>query len=373
MIIFVKYMLENPVGRATRTKICVKVIKMIISKELTVISNSRNKKKYEALGYNVPEKGKEFNIKVEDATVGCRSIITLKCDYCGKIYSVKYNSYAKSSKVVNKDACKSCCEIKQRDVIKAKYGVENISMLKETQEKIKTNNLLKYGVESTSQLESVKQKTKINNIKKYGVEYPMQTKEFQERLEKTSLEKYGTKRPTQNKEIKNKVKNTLLERYGVTNPILCPGVLENVLISKYNSNSQTSSKQQNKLHEIIGGELNYPFKRYYIDIAFVEQKIAVEYNGGGHNLSVKLGNLTQEEFDRNERFRDKQLFEDGWRIIKFISIKNKILQDKDILDIFNYSLSLIDNGYHKIEIDMDKNVLKYRDKEIDLTQIALND
>lgn len=27
MIIFVKYMLENPVGRATRTKICVKVTK----------------------------------------------------------------------------------------------------------------------------------------------------------------------------------------------------------------------------------------------------------------------------------------------------------------------------------------------------------
>lgn len=367
-------MLENPVGGATRTKICVKVIKkMIISKELTVTSNQSNKKKYEALGYNVPEIGKEFNIKVEDATVGCRSMITLKCDYCGGIYSVKYNSYAKRSMIVNKDACKNCCEIKQRDVIKAKYGVKNISMLKETQEKIKTNNLLKYGVESTSQLDSTKQKAKENNLKKYGVEYPMQTKEFQERLEQTSLKKYGTKRPTQNKEIKEKVKNTLFTKYGVTNPILCPGVLENVLISKYNSKTQTSSKQQNKLNEIIGGELNYPFKRYYIDIAFIEQKIAVEYNGGGHNLSVKLGDITQEEFDRNERFRDKQMFEDGWKIIKFISIKNKLPKDNDTLSIFNFCLYLINNGYHKIEINIDENTLIYREGKINLTQITLND
>lgn len=346
---------------------------MIISKELTMVSNQKNKEKYKALGYDVPEKGKEFNIRIEDATVGCRSLVTLKCDYCGNLYSVKYNSYIKTSRVVNKDACKNCCELKQKDVIKIKYGVKNISMLKETQEKIKTNNLLKYGVESTSKLESTKQKAKISNLEKYGVEYPMQTKDFQDRFEKTSLEKYGTRRPTQNIEIKEKVKNTLLERYGVANPILCPGVLENVLISKYNSKSQTSSKQQNKLHEIIGGELNYPFKKYYIDIAFIDKKIAVEYNGGGHNLSVKLGNITQEEFDRNERFRDKQMFEDGWKIIKFISIKNKLLQDKDTLSVFRHCLYLIDNGYHKIEIDIDKNILRYRDKEINLTQITLND
>lgn len=59
---------------------------------------------------------------------------------------------------------------KRNESIQSKYGVTNISQLKETQETIKKNNLEKYGVESTAQLESVKQKiatTYFSNFGKY--------------------------------------------------------------------------------------------------------------------------------------------------------------------------------------------------------------
>ena len=80
---------------------------------------------------------------------------------------------------------------KRNESIQLKYGVTNISQLKETQETIKKNNLEKYGVESTAQLESVKQK-----------------------IIKTNLKRYGFKSPSQNKKIKMKIATTYFNNFG---------------------------------------------------------------------------------------------------------------------------------------------------------------
>ena len=59
-----------------------------------------------------------------------------------------------------------------------------------------------------------------------------------------------------------------------------------------------TSKQQLYIHSLLGGELNYCTGKCFLDIAFLDEKIYLEYDGGGHDLSVKLGNMSKEEFER---------------------------------------------------------------------------
>ena len=61
--------------------------------------------------------------------------------------------------------------------------------------------------------------TKLKNIikEKYGVENVFQLSEVKEKIKKTNLEKYGCENPLQNDSIKEKVKQTCLEKYGVNN------------------------------------------------------------------------------------------------------------------------------------------------------------
>lgn len=79
------------------------------------------------------------------------------------------------------------------------------------------------------------------------------------------------------------------------------------------------SKAQRKLHDILGGELNYPVKRFFVDIAFTDRKTCIEYDGSGHDLSVKIGRQTKEEFEQYEKRRTSIICDNGWKIIRLIS------------------------------------------------------
>lgn len=65
------------------------------------------------------------------------------------------------------------------------------------------------------------------------------------------------------------------------------------------------SKPQMKLHKMLGGEINYPVRRYRIDIALMEQPtLAIEYDCWyWHDL-------------KRDAVRDKYLVEHGWRILR---------------------------------------------------------
>ena len=71
-----------------------------------------------------------------------------------------------------------------------------------------------------------------------------------------------------------------------------------------------------------------------MDIAFPNEKIDVEYNGGGHNLQVKLGTITESKFIQNETYRKKQLYSENWKIITFISPSNKVLTKEETINSF---------------------------------------
>lgn len=351
---------------------------------------SKTKYHYINCGYEFTKIGDYFEANINDVTKGSSVKVNVKCDYCGNIYETSYSTYLKTVRD-GKNACKKCASIRTKETCLKKYGVpnvfcleeikekskitlqtqygvsENISQSKITQDKIKSNNLLKYGVTNTSKLDSVKEKVKQSNREKFGVDYPMQSKEFMDRFVATSLEKYGTKYPCQNEEVKTKIKKTNIQRYGFENPIQNKDVLQKSIDSRYKHGNFTCSKNQYKLFELIGGKLNYPFEKFILDIAFPDEKIAVEWDGSGHDLSVRLGKISREQFIRNENYRNIFLFKNNWKLIRFISKKD--IFPKNIIPIFDFCKKYIKNGGHKIIVDIDDNYIKYHNCTKNLNDI----
>lgn len=316
-------------------------------------------------------------------------MVQVKCDYCGKIYTTQYSTYLKTKRN-DKNACVSCGHIlaketnlkkygvenvfsspeiqnKIKETLKEKYGVTNISQSSEIQEKIKNNNLEKYGVTNTSKLNSVKQKVIESNREKFGVDYPMQTKEFQEQIRKTSKEKYGVEHHTQAPEVIAKKQATLLKNYGVINPTQNKNILNKSIKTRYSHGNFTCSKQQYQLYQLIGGELNYPFQNFVLDIAYPEDKIAMEWDGSGHDLSVRLGKMTQQEFNRNENFRMKSLFINEWKIIRLITKKDKF--PKNIKKIMAFCFDYIKNGGHYISVFIEEEEIHYKNQVVNFNSI----
>lgn len=344
---------------------------------------------YISRGYVFTSMGDKFEVDVKDLKSGSNIPVQIKCDYCGAIYTAPYSTYVNSIKT-GKNACKQCLSTKikesnlkkygvenvfQLEAIKEKskksilerYGVENVSQSQEIQEKIKENNLKNYGVTNTSKLDCIKEKVKESNRKKFGVDYPMQLPEFQNRIRQTDMEKYGVPHHILAPSVKEKQKKTLYKHYGVEHPTQNKEILNKSLATRFQHGNFTCSKQQYKLYENIGGKLNYPFKNFVIDVAFPEEKIAVEWDGSGHDLSVRMGYITEQEFKRNENFRNVTLFNNDWKIIRFITKKD--IFPENIISIFNYCKSYIDNGGHKISVLIDENKIHFKNQYIDIQKI----
>ena len=167
---------------------------MLLSKTAKVIWNSRYKKYYVDLGYKFTKMGDEFEVKVEDLTKGSNSIIYVQCDYCGRIYSTKWDVYRKSKqKIIKLDCCNNpaCTGKKAKQAIKEKYNVDSIRELDFVNEKIKKTNIDKYGCENPFGNKEVQEKIKQHYIEKYGVDHNMKLKECVEKAKETCIERYG--------------------------------------------------------------------------------------------------------------------------------------------------------------------------------------
>lgn len=334
---------------------------MLISKKCNIKINPKTFKKYKDLGYHFEHVGDIIEINIEHLGKCSREKVDVKCDYCECVYSIEYNRYNlyKEKSFIDKDACNCCFQTKAKESFKMKYNKDNASQVKEFQDKKIKNNIQKYGVDNTTKLESVKQKMKETNIKKYGTACPLQNEEIMNKSRKTCLEKYGNEDPRKTSEIKEKRKNTLLQRYGVTHPLKYRLFLNKSILSRSKYGNMTCSKQQYHLYEILKGELNYPFNTFYIDIFNRDDNIAIEYIGGGHNLSVKLNKISQEEFDKKEDYRRNFILKNNMRIIEFISIKNKLPSDDLIIKIYAFCKNEFNKNNEKyIKIYIDENVIK---------------
>lgn len=108
---------------------------------------------------------------------------------------------------------------------------------------------------------------------------------------------------------------------------------------------------QQYLANMLNGRVNESVDWYYPDI-IIGDNIIVEYDGGGHNLSVKMGQITQEEFDKRERRRSVHLFSKGYKILRVVSEYDYFPVDEKLTEetIKNYIAELILSDNNELKI-----------------------
>lgn len=331
---------------------------MLLTKELEIKLNSKTIKHYHDLGY-VGKPGESIIVKVEDLTKGSRAKVDVLCDYCNnKVLTMQYKTYLDGLKTLNKTACKNCKGKKQVENNMLKYGVRTLTQLDEVKEKTRNTSLQKYGVTNYAKTEECIQKRKETNLQRYGVENFSQTKDFAIQREHTCIERYGENygkkfsqraidvfyektgydNPNKSPEVKQKTMQTCIKQYGVKTPSQLPEIREKIAKTLYLNSSQKCSKQQRYIYELYKYikepiELNFPIKYYSVDICFPKENLCVEVDCGGHNLQVKTGKLTKEEFDRKELIRNQVIKREGYKQMRIISSTDKLPSDEILLQM----------------------------------------
>lgn len=353
-----------------------------------------------------------IEVKVRDLSVKCRTSIKYRCDYCNKTVEVHYCDYMRHYQdgVKNdKDCCRDCLPIKTKEKLEEKYGegvtspysiasvrekrdktvmdrygVSNVFKLDDVKEKTKETIFERYGAEYYTQTEEYKEKAKNTCIEKYGVDnvsknkdiiekiknvqfekygdYYANTDEGKEKIRNTNLERYGVECVFQNDDVKNKIKDTMISKYGVHNLMMIPKIAKERAIKGLETKSKmgtiSSSRQQIYLCSLFGGELNYLVDNCALDIAFPDDMLYIEYDGSGHNLRVKFGDCSEEEFSRKESNRKYFLKSKGWKEIRIISNKDYIPSDTELKSLLNYSIDWLNKNHSWIKFNIDNNTVE---------------
>jgi very-short-patch-repair endonuclease len=187
---------------------------------------------------------------------------------------------------------------------------------------------------------------------------------------KSSISFFNFKRGQRCKEcMDDRIRNTNIEKYGVPYVQQVDSIKNKMRISRNNTMSSNgtinTSRQQIYLSQLLDGKLNYPVVFYAIDIALEKEKIGIEYDGGGHDLSVKLNQISEKDFDRKELKRSLFLLKKGWREIRIISSKDLLPSDEKILEMINYSKYYFDSGHSWICFNIDNKSVKSSQFQID--------
>ena len=316
-------------------------------------------------------------------------------DTCTKRYGVK--NVAQSQKIQNKMKATNlerygCENAMQNEKIKNKiketnlerYGVDNPSKSQEIKNKQKKTWQENYGENITSpfQLESVKEKSKQTLLKNYGTDNPFRSKEIQNKIKTTNLERYGCTCSLQSEEAKNKSKETMLKNYGVEHALQNKEILNKFYLTnleRYGSKSYLSSddfknktrdtwsfnghegpcsRQQKYIANLINGEINIVIAGYWADIILKNEKINLEYDGGGHRANCDFYHkITSKEFDLKEKIREDKIINNGYRMIRFIATKDRIPSDEVILNLIegfkNSDFKVIRINFEEGTIDRD--------------------
>ena len=316
----------------------------ILTKEVEVKLWGRNVKYYNGLGYK-GKHGDIITVKVEDLQDGSNVKIQYLCDYCNKeIMTMVYANLTRRTKNVNKMACRNCFYKKAEETMLLKYDEPDYR--KQIINKALKTFRDKTGYDYPSQSPKVREKITQSYIKHYGVDNPQLSPEVREKTEKTCLERYGYISPCQSSEVKEKMAKTL-----------------------YKNGTTPTSKQQIYLFNLykrnMNALLNYQISYYNVDICLLDSKIVIEYDGGYHDSQVKLGILTQEEFNKKEIIRDKVIKSQGYKIIRIKSEKDRLASDKILIQMLEQAKEYFFKTNHSWCVyDIDKSLLfnaEYKD------------
>lgn len=265
-------------------------------KEITI--TCRNYTYYKNKGYDIPKitkNNKFYNIVVNSEDVNPKSKIIMLdfiCDCCGcKFQRKAQNYYQRVFKTNNLSTyCDKCCLEASKETMLEKYGVEYGGQVNGSIKKREETCMQKYGVTHALKTELSKNKSKLTCTSKYGVDSFSKTNEFRKQAK---------------------------EYFKKSNIISC-------------------SKQQKHIADILNIPTNIYFHGYYLDMVY-NDNIDIEYDGSGHNLSVKHGDLSQEDFDKRERKRYAVIHSYGMKTITILGNERDILPKDEILlkDILN--------------------------------------
>jgi very-short-patch-repair endonuclease len=297
----------------------------------------RNKQVFTKKGYVFTEIGDTFLVNPKDLSNSSHLFISVKCDYCGKNYEMQMKDYTirvLNHEYVKKCACEDCKKFKTEEICLIKFGAKSNLMTDETKEKIKKTNIDKYGYENASKNENVKNKKEQTTMERYGAISPTLNEDIRKKQIETNIEKYGNETPLQNKDVKEKTRKALFSKH-----------------------KAPTSRTQEYLCELLNGTINFPLGKYSIDIVLSDM-IALEYDGGGHDLQVKFGNVTKEEFEQKERKRDYFLKRRGFKIIRLVSKRDKLPNNLLIIELINKCKNYMDDGGSTAEINIDEKFIR---------------
>jgi hypothetical protein len=198
---------------------------MVISNKIEITINKGNIKYHKGT-----KLGDKIYISVSDLTPGSNIEIEAKCQFCGNVKKIKYKLYYQRTQNHEEFACsRKCAAQRNKEVLKDKYGVDNIAKVPEVKEKIKNTNLEKYGTEYYMSSEDSKLKRKKTSIEKYGVDNPMKSKIVQEKVKKTNIERYGVEYILSDPSFRSKIELTNTNKYGVDNPSKSEMIKEKII------------------------------------------------------------------------------------------------------------------------------------------------
>ena len=238
--------------------------------------------------------------------------------------------------------------------------------------------LKKYGISESASLESTKRKRRETCLEKYGVPNAMQSEYFRQKASETDLLTYGCKHHIASAEVREKIKRTMLERYGTTCVTSLPAVsakrvatnrkkygVDHVLQSPevrakgcqtmYQNGpcSVRSSRQQCYIASLFNGELNVPFGVFYADCFLRNENLIIEYNGSGHDLSVRLGRETPENFALKEEKRCNYFISQGFNMFVLQSSTDRLPPEEVLLRCLSEAREHFLAGEHLYKIDLD--------------------
>lgn len=311
---------------------------MILDEYIEITLNGANLRYYENLGYEIPRKkdkwgklrvpkGTKIIIKTSDLQKKSNVKIRVSCDNCNKEIIVSNDNYTKAIDRFGEYFCQKCNRIHCKKTNLEKYGVEYHTQLEETKRKIRETNLKKYGVENAFELDKSIVKRKNTCMKNYGSEYPFLSQKYWD-----------------------ETKEKLQKEYGVDNYANLPSVREKTTQSYYKNNSQKTSFQQQYIYELINSkyntELNYALDYYSLDVFLLDYNVDIEVDGGGHDLPVKTGKLTKDEFKQREIIRENIIKRNGIKIVRFIMPTDKLPSDDKILELVDNAINYFNTTDH---------------------------
>ena len=231
-----------------------------------------------------------------------------------------------------------------------RYGVDNTFQIID---RVQQGMLKKYGEKSPLKVPEIKAQQQATNIERYGAPTPAQNEDVQKKIELTNIDRYGTPSPLQNEEIKQRITETNIKRYGVDNPLKSSEIQNKARQSLYNHGTQKCSKQQAYIAKLLNGKINYPVGNCNVDI-LLEENIICEYDGGGHDLTIKLGSISEKEFIEQERRREIFLKLKGFSTIRIISKDDLLPSDEVLLRIISEGTKYLKTGHSWINFDIDQ-------------------